>query len=614
MIGNGGFGQRGERMAAAAVAAGERPADLALRGGRVVDVYARRIRSAEVAIAGRRIAAVGSVEHCIGSSTETIDATGLFVLPGYVEPHFHVGGSQLAIEQLAETLVPRGTLTLSTCFYEPAFIGGMAAVQELLRRSTETGLDVLLSPFHAAVLGMGPFGVQSKLTFEDLVALVEDPRCVELREWNYAAACLPIPELQQAYEAALRGRRVIAGHLEGLAAPQVQASVCLGTASDHETATAAEALERVSCGVSVQIREGSGARDLDALARAITDHGADPSGFSFSTDEQELHSLVEDGHIDHKLRRAVALGIAPIDAVRMATLGAARSLGVERDYGSVAPGRTASLVAVEDLREFETALTLSAGSLSSERGVYRLAVSHEPYPDEWRRTVRVERRFDADDFALQVDDGSARLRVIGATPGVLLTDELEEAVEVRGGRLVQADSALAKIAVIDRYEGGDLATVGLIRGLGVERGALAATVNPGVMNLMVLGTDEEAMALAANRVADLRGGIAVAADGAVRAEVALPLFGILSDAPAAETIDACRQVAQAVRDSLGCSWNGVLTNAGFSCLAVVIPRLKITDRGLVRVARDSHQPVPLLVEGDRSRSGFESHAERRNTR
>jgi adenine deaminase len=599
MTGNDPLSDAHQRMAAADVAAGTRAADVAVRGGRVVDVYTRTVRSADVAIAGNRVAAVGSVDHCVDSSTETIDATGLFILPGYVEPHFHIGGSQLAIEQLAEVLVPRGTAALSTCFYEPAFVGGMAAVQELLRRSTDTGLDVLLSPFHAAVLGMGQFGVQSKFSFDDLLSLVEDPRCVELREWNYATARLPIPELQEVYEVALRGRRVVAGHLEGLANPELQASVCLGAASDHETATAAEALERVRCGVNVQIREGSGARDLEALVRAITDHGADPAAFSFSTDEQELHSLVEDGHIDHKLRRAVALGVAPLDAVRMATLGAARSLGLDREYGSIAPGRIASVVAVGDLSSFETRFTLSAGRLSSEQGAYRLPAAGERYPDEWLRTVRIDRRFDADDFALPVDDGSARLRIIGVTPGALLTDELEELVTVRDGRLAAPDPELAKIAVVDRYEGGDQATVGLIRGLGIERGALAATVNPGVMNLMVLGHDEAAMALAANRVAELGGGIAVASDGAVHAEVALPLFGILSDSPAADTIEACRNVATAIRDRLGCPWDGVLTNAGFSCLAVSIPTLKITDRGLVRVARDTHEPVPLLVEPER---------------
>lgn len=592
-----------ERRAAADVAAGIAAADLVLRGGRVVDVYSGRLRGADVAVAGRRIAAVGDVDYCVDSSTEALDASGLFVLPGYLDPHFHIGGSQLSIERLAEVLVPHGTAALATCFYEPAFVAGMPAVEELLRRSEGTGLDVLLSPFHAAALGLGQFGVESKLRFDDLKRLVEHPRCVEVREWNYATASLPLPELEELYETALRERRVIAGHLEGLSGPELQAAACLGAASDHEAVSVAEALERVACGIHVQVREGSSARDLDALAPAITHHGADPRRFSFSTDEQELHSLVEHGHIDYKLRRAVALGIGPIDAVRMATLGAAESLGVVRDYGSVAPGRVASLVLVDDLSGFDTALTLSAGKVSSERGAYAAVVAPEPYPSEWSQTVKVDRRLDADDLALAVPDGRVRVRVIGATPGVLLTEELEEVVEVEGGRIVAARPGLAKLAVIDRHEGGKGSAVGLIRGLGVERGAVAATVNPGVMNLMVLGTDEEAMAHAGNRVVELGGGIVVAADGELRAEVALPLFGILSDAPTVETIAACQAVAAAIHDDLGCDWDGVISNAGFACLAVSIPRLKLTDRGLVRVARDRHEAVPLVVEQERQQVG-----------
>jgi adenine deaminase len=587
-----------ERRAAADVAAGAAAADLVVRGGRVVDVYAGRLRTADVAISGRRIAAVGDVSGCVDSSTEVLEAGGLFVLPGYVDPHFHVGGSQLSIEGLAEILVPSGTAALSTCFYEPGFIAGLPAVEELLARSEGTGLEVLLSPFHAATLGMGPFGIGSKLGFDELRRLIEHPRCVEVREWNYATAGIPIPEMGELYETALRERRVIAGHLEGLDASQVQASACLGAASDHEAISAEEALERVAAGVNVQIREGSGARDLEALARAITDHGCDPRRFSFSTDEQELHSLVEDGHIDHKLRRAVALGIAPIDAVRMATLGAAESMAVARDFGSVAPGRVASLAVVDDLSAFRSAFTLSAGRLSSERGVYGLDVRREPYPAEWKQTVRVDRRLGPDDFALDLPDGRTTLRVIGVTPGLLVTDELEESVEITGGRINDAAPGIAKMAVIDRYEGGAHAAVGLIRGLGVERGAIAATVNPGVMNLMVLGTDEEAMAVAANRVVELGGGISVASEGEIRAEVALPLFGILSDEPAYDTAAACREVAEAIRVDVGCAWDGVLSNAGFACLAVSIPSLKITDRGLVRVARDGHEAVPLAVDAE----------------
>jgi adenine deaminase len=586
----------GDRANAAEVAAGRQSAELAFRGARVVDVYTGRIFQADVAVSGSRIAAVGQVDHCIDSSTEILDCRGLFVLPGFVEPHMHIGGSQLTIERLAEVLVPRGTTSISTCLYEPAVIGGLPAVEAQLERAKGTGLDILLSPFHAASLGLGAFGNLGRFGFDDLLALVEREGCVELREWNYAVSKIPIPELHEVYASALRRRRVIGGHLEGLTGPILQASVALGVSSDHETGTPEDAIEKVRLGVNVQIREGSGARDLHALVRAITEHGMDPRCFAFCTDEQELSSLVEDGHIDHKLCLAVGQGVAPVEAVRMATLNPARCLGVEQEYGSVAPGRIASLAMVEDLARFRVVRVVSAGQLSAEAGAYQLKPEVKPYPVDWSRTLRVDRRLAAADFLLDTPDGRLRLRVIGLTPGSLVTDELVESVDVVAGRLDGGAAGLAKIAVVDRHEGGGRSAVGLIRGTGIEGGALAATVNPGMMNLMVLGVDEVDMALAANRVVELGGGIAVACGGSIAAEVALPLFGILSEAPVVQTATSCRAIARAIEGKLGSPVDGLLTGAGFACLAVSIPRLKICDRGLVRVSRDSQEAASLVVD------------------
>ena len=589
------FERTAERMHAAEVAAGERPADLVLSGGRVVEVFTGRILPLDVALAGPRIAAVGDVSHCVDGSTEVLDCSGLYVLPGFVETHLHVGGSQLGVEGLAEVLVPLGTVALGTCFYEPATIAGAGAVEELLSRACGTGLDVLLSPFHAAALGLGEFGNLGRFGLEDLVRLVRHPACVELREWNWGVAKIPLPELREAWEAALAGRVTVGGHLEGLTGPTLQASVALGVRSDHETGTAAEAIEKTRAGVTVQMREGSGARDLDALLRAITEQGADPRCFSFSTDEQELASLVRDGHIDRKLRLAVAGGVAPLDAVRMATLTAATSLGVEDDYGSVAPGRVASLTLVEDLASFRVSLCIARGRLAAENGAYLLRTPAAPYPEEWLDTIRLDRRLDASDFRLAAPDGRASVRVIGITPGSLLTEELIEEAGIADGRLTGPATGLAKLAVLDRHEGGSRGATGLVRGLGIKAGALASTVNPGMMNLMVVGIGEEDMALAANRVLELGGGIAVARDGEVRAEVALPLFGILSDAPVPETVAACEEIAATIEHDLGSPIDGLLTTAGFACLAVSIPSLKICDRGLVRVWRDRQESVELVA-------------------
>lgn len=570
-----------QRSHAADVAAGARPASLVLRGGRIVDVYGRRIAAGDVALAGERIAAVGDVAHAIGEGTEVLDCDGLFVLPGFVEPHLHVGSSQLTVERLAEVLVPRGTIAYSTCFYEPAVIGGAEAVHALLDRSTGTGLDVLLSPF-AAALGQGPLGA-SRFTVDDLLALLRDERCVELREWGYLMA--QVPGARELYVEALRHGLTIAGHLEGLRGPLLQASVALGCCSDHETATADEAVEKTRAGVIVQIREGSGARDLEALVPAITEHGADPAMFAFSTDEQELASLVEEGHLDHKLRMAVREGLAPLDAVRMATLGAARSMGVERDYGAVAPGRIASLALVDDLAGFRVRRVVARGRLAAEDGEYLLERSNAAYPEAWSDTIRLARPLTAEDFAVAA--GGGPVRVIGVRPGSLLTEELEERVT--------PTSSLAKIAIADRHEASGRIGVALIRGLDVARGAFASTINPGMANLMVVGVEEADMALAANRVAELGGGIVVARDGEVRAEVALPIFGLLSHEPLQSTSAACLAVDRALRDELGCPHPGILTTAGFVCLASAIPSLKVCDHGLVRVERGRPPEVVALA-------------------
>jgi adenine deaminase len=585
-----------ERMHAAEVAAGDRPADLVLRGGRVVEVFTGRILPLDVAVAGPRIAAVGDVAHCVDSTTEVLDCGGLYILPGFVEPHLHVGGSQVCVEGLAEVLVPCGTVAVATCFYEPATIAGADAVEELLSRADGTGLDVLLSPFHAAALGLGSFGNLGRFAPADLVRLVRHAACVELREWNWSVAKIPLPELKEAWEAALTGRIAIGGHLEGLTGPPLQASVALGARSDHETGAASEAVEKARAGLTVQMREGSGARDLDALLRAITEHGADPRCFSFSTDEQELASLVQDGHIDHKLRLAVAGGIGPVDAVRMATLTAAANLGAENEYGSVAPGRIASLALVDNLASFRVRVCVVRGRLAAEDGTYLIGSDPAPYPREWLDTTRCQRRLAPGDFALPAPDGSVRVRVIGITPGSLLTDELVEQVELVEGRLTGPAAGLAKLSVFDRHEGGIRGATGLVRGLGIEAGALASTVNPGMMNLMAVGVDERDMALAANRVVELGGGIVVARDGDVRAEVPLPLFGILSVAPVRETAAACTGVAEAIANDLGSPVEGLLTTVGFACLAVSIPSLKMCDRGLVRVHRDRQEAVELVCE------------------
>jgi adenine deaminase len=585
-----------ERSAAALVAAGKRNADRVLRGGRVLNVHTGRISLADVAISGRRIAAVGDVSHTVGEATEIVDCTGLYLLPGFIDSHIHLGGSQLTVQRLAEVLVPHGTVALCTDFYELGTIGGLKAVLNELDAADGTGLDILLSPFVAAVLGIGAFGNLERFSYDDLETLLNHESCVELREWNCWADWLPLEGQRRVYETALRLGKTIGGHLEGLSGPELQSSVALGVMSEHEAVSADEAMERLDNGVMVQIRGGSAARDFDDLVPAITERGADPDRFSFCTDEQELSSMAHDGHIDRLIRRAVRNGIAPVDAVRMATLNAAKGIGIEKDYGSITPGRYASIVAVDDLATFPIRMVFANGALAAQDGEYLLEPTPAVYGDDTRDAVVIDTPIEDSDFLVDREDGRHRMRVIGILSGKLITEELIEDVELAGGRLAHLESGLAKISVIDRHLGGEERAVGLIRGYDIARGAIAATVNPGMMNLLTLGVDEGDMALAASRVVELGGGIVVAVDGRILAEVALPIHGILSDLPSARVIEACVALEEAVATGMGCTFEGLLSSAGFACLAVSIPSLKITSRGLARVSRSAPaEAVELFV-------------------
>lgn len=574
-----------EREAAAEVAAGRAHADLVITDARIVNVHTGRVQPGGVAVVGPRIAAVGDVDRCVGPRTTVVSAGQRFLVPGFLDSHIHLGGSQLVIRRLSDVLVPHGTVAIGTDFYEIATLGGREAVLHELAQSEAAALDVIFSPSVFGVLGIGAFGNPGRFSWDDLFALLDHPACAEFREWNCWSSWLPMPEMRELHERILERKITLAGHLEGLSGPMLQASAALGAVSDHETATVAEALERVELGLTVQIRNGSAARDFDALVPAITEHGCATSAFAFCTDEQELADMAAHGHIDRMVRDAVAAGIGPVEAITMATLNAARSMRVEDDYGSVQPGKLASFLLVDDLRSLTISSVYARGRLVAQDGRPLAPVEPDGYGAATRSLTRVDEPITAADFRFGDRTGTFSMRVVGVKDGSLLTTELIEDVQLEAGRPAGAGVDLATIAVIDRHDGGAERFTGLISGLRIRRGAVAATINPGMMNLMVIGVDEDDMALAARTVADSSGGLAVVVDGEVLAHVPLPIYGIVTDEPTDEVVAKCHAFEEAIATGLQTDFAGLVSAAGFTLLAVSIPSLKITSRGLVHVVR-----------------------------
>ncbi|WP_028923858.1 adenine deaminase C-terminal domain-containing protein [Pseudonocardia acaciae] len=582
-----------------AVALGERPADLVIRGGRLVDVHTGEIYPAGVAVAGGRIASVGEVEHLLGPDTTVVDAAGRYLVPGFVDSHVHIGASALAMTEFARLVVPLGTAAVVTDFYEPATMAGVAAMRFLLDETARTPLRVFLSPFCPA------FGAPrdlERIDPDEFAEVLDWPECVEVREWYLSREHRGDPAERRIGRLAREKGVILSGHLAGLSGPPLRACVAAGIRSDHEARTAAEAIERARLGVAVQMRWSSGIReDMAELLTAITRHRLDSRLFMFSTDEEDVDEIADLGHLDHRVRAAVAAGVAPVDAIRMASLNAATFLGVAGELGSVTPGRLAFVNLVEDLADMRVSAVVAGPRVVGEHGRYVADLPSEvTYPADFHDTVRVGRELATADFAVAAPDGRATVtvRAIGLGAGSPRWKERLLDMPVVGGA-VPADPGrdVAKVAVIERHRATGRSAVGFLQGFGMRRGAFGSSFNPVALNIGVVGADDADMALVANRISELGGGFVAALDGRVLAEAPLPILGFLSAAPAPEVAAAFRAVRSAIADRLGCALPGLYTTFGFLLLPVG-PGLHIVADGLVRVdyGEDTvRTPLPVLV-------------------
>jgi adenine deaminase len=565
-----------------AVARGDEPADLVLAGGRVLSVFTGELLEADVAVAGEHVAAVGPGYR----GREAFDATGMIIVPGFVDGHMHVESTKLMPDQFARAVLPHGTTTAIIDPHEIANVFGLEGVRALLAVAAEAPVD--LYAMVSSCVPASPFESSgATVDAEDIAAfLATEPLALGVAEMmDFPNLVAGDPEILAKIEAARRaGDRHVDGHAPGLTGPALNAYLAAGVRSDHECTTYPEALEKRRLGMWIMIREGSAARNLEALLPLVLEHG--PANCMLCTDDREPHDLLRDGHINAVIRKAVALGCPPEQAVIMGTLNAARYHRLH-EHGAVAPGYLADLVALPDLREFRPAAVWKRGRLAARDG-HPMPVPKAAAPDWMRGSVRVP-FLAADAFAIGAN-GPGRVRVIGVQAGEIVTRSLLAEPARLDGRAV-ADPArdLAKIAVVERHRGTGRIGLGFVSGFGLRRGALASTHAHDAHNVVVVGVDDADMAAAVNRLAEIGGGQVAVAGGTVVGEVPCPIGGLLSDRPAEEVAARVEHMEEAVR-GLGATLPAPFMAMSFLALSVV-PELKITDRGLVDTVR--FELVPL---------------------
>jgi adenine deaminase len=553
-----------------AVARGDEPADLVVRGGRVLSVFTREWLDADVAIVDGHVAGLGEY-----GGAETLDAAGRYVVPGFVDAHMHLETTKLLVDEFARLVLPLGTTTVVVDPHEIANVLGTDGVHWLLDICGGLPLDVFFMA-SSSVPASSFESPRRPFSPGDLEGLLRRRRVIGLAEMmNFPGVVSG--DAHELAKLALPGAHHVDGHAPGVVGKTLNAYAAAGIYSDHEAFTLEEGRERLRAGMWLLIREASAARNLEALIPLARKYG--PHRIAFCTDDREPEHIADDGHINTMVRDAVAAGIPPEDALAMATLNPATWHGLDH-LGAIAPGYQADLLLLPDLESFVPETVLKRGREVGE--IERVAV-----PEWVKHTVRI-RHVAARDFTISWDGGDAR--VIGVIPDQILTEGLvEEPAVVDGHVVADPERDLAKIAVVERHLGTGRHAVGLVRGFGLRSGALASTFSHDAHNIVVVGMDDQDMARAIARLAEIGGGVVVVEDRGVRAELPLPIAGIISDAPLERVVEASRGCIEAAT-KLGCTLPSPFQTMAFLALSV-IPSLKLTDHGLVDV--DRFELVPL---------------------
>jgi len=559
---------------------GEKPVDLLLTNTQIVNVFAGEIVFDAIAISDGVIVGFGPYE-----AKDVVDLKSRYVAPGFIDGHVHIESSMTCISEFARAVVVHGTTTVAADPHEIANVLGSKGIEYMLQSAEQQPMNIYFTlPSCVPATDMETSG--ARLTAEDLRPFFNNEKIVALAEMmNFPGVIYRDPEVLAKINIARQQKKPIDGHAPGLKGRELYAYIAAGIQSDHECTTLQEAEAKLMAGMHIMIRQGTGAKNLQALLPAVNAKTA--RRMMWCSDDRHPHDLIADGHIDSIVREAIQSGLDPVLAIQMATLNPAEYFGLHH-LGALAPGRQADLVVFSDINNPVVEQIYYRGILTAEKGKMLPEIQVPP-----AATVPLSMQVDLQKIDFSIPAEHKRMRVIEIVPDQLITHQRIEQVPVKNKQAVGDPSKdLLKIAVVERHKGTGNIGKGCVKGFGLKRGAVASSVAHDSHNIIIVGTTDDDMQAALEAVVQMGGGLAVASDTKILASLALPIAGLMSLEPVQLVRDQLDSLIGIAHD-MGCALKEPFMTLSFLALPV-IPELKLTDLGLVDV--NKFEVVSLFVE------------------
>ncbi len=580
------------------VAMGRETADIVIRNGVWVSVQTGEyIPNTDIAIVDGHIAFVGeNASHCVGENTQIIDAGGKYLVPGLLDGHMHVESGMVTVTEFVRAVAKRGTTGIFADPHEIANVFGLKGVKLMVDEAAEQPIHVWVQMPSCVPSAPGFETPGAEITPDDVAEAMQWDGIIGLGEvMDFPGVFNASDKMMEEIAAARDAGKTIGGHYPNLdLGVDFHGYVAAGIEDDHEGTRPEDAIARARQGMSPMLRYGSAWHDVESQVGAILEHKLDSRRFLLCTDDSHVETLVEDGHMDRVLHHALDVGLPPMIALQMMTINTAEHFGVSRKMGMIAPSRWADVLIVEDLNDFSPEMVIAKGQVIAENGDLTIDLPKIEYPEWVRKSVHLAKPLEAQDFAILTESSSHKsvtANVIGVIENQAPTKHLKIEIQPKNGQIqTDIERDIAKLAVAERHNATGRISVGLVSGFGfTEQCGIASTYSHDSHNMIVTGTNEEDMAIAANKLAEIGGGQVVVKDGEVIGMVELEIAGLMSREEASIVAKKAASVLDGFK-ACGCTLNS--PNMQFSLLGlVVIPELRISDLGLVDVTKFEFVPV-----------------------